>query len=152
MERLAIKEKDKIKQLLDLKSNIKYKTHIETEDINERLDTEKSRVFIEDSLNDRGERKGFPKVGKIIVGIKFWHYQKHIGIITGVTGKEFEYTDLTLSNSNKPIALEWKEEIKEEQRELINKELDLAIGILKKIIEELKEKEKKWKKNLNLVG
>ena len=146
MERLAIKEEEKIKKLLDLKSNLNFKKSIKNSKINEVLTGKGSRIFIEDALFNR-ELAGTPKVGQIIAGIKFWHYQEHIGIITEVTKEKYEYTDLTLSNNSKSIALEWKQEIKEDQIELINKEMDSAIQILESFMKELKEEEEQWKKN-----
>ena len=145
MGKLAINEENKIKKLLDLKSDLNFKKGIKNSKINEVLAEEGSRVFIEDMLFG-GEFAGTPKVGKIIAGIKFWHYQKHIGIITEVTKEEYKYADLTLLNNREKVPLEWKEKIKEEQIELINKELDSAIKILENFLEELEEKENALKK------
>ena len=140
MNGLAQQESYKIEKL----KSLKYHSVMSLMDFNRKLRENNSKIFLQDKLTFREEQDGTPEVGQIIVGIKFWHYQEHIGIITE-TGKEYRYSDLTITNEKKSIPLEWQPDVSQEKIDKINKELDLAIEIAETFVKERKAKEKEWK-------
>ncbi len=148
MERLALNEEEKLKKILDLKTHLNFKQGKKNSKINERLVEKGSRIFTEDDLYNK-DSKGIPTVGQIVVGIKFWHYQRHIGIITKVKGRGFDYADLTESHNQKSIALKWRREVSEEQIKLINRELDLAIEILQNYVEESERQKREMEEKIS---
>lgn len=139
MNRLAQQEHQKIEKL----KSLKYHSVMSLMDFNRKLRENNSKIFLQDKLTFREEPEGTPEVGQIIVGIQFWHYQEHIGIITD-TGKEYGYSNLTITNENKAIALAWQPDISQEKIDKINKELDMAIEIAETFVKERKAKEKEW--------
>ena len=138
MSKLAQQESQKIEKL----KSLKYHSVMSLMDFNRKLRENNSKIFLQDKLTFR-EPEGTPEVGQIIVGIQFWHYQEHIGIITD-TGKEYGYSNLTITNERKAIALEWQTDVSQEKIDKINKELDLAIEIAEPLVKERKAKEKEW--------
>lgn len=141
MGQIAILENDKIKRIISLK----HHSSMSLSFFNDKLREKGSKVFLQDKLNlsERG-REGIPEVGQIIIGVQFWHYQTHIGIITD-TVEDYKYTNLTVTNDKKGVPLEWNYDVSPEKIDKINKELDLAIEIAESFVKERKDKEKEWK-------
>ena len=141
MGQIAILENCKIEKIISLK----HHSSMSISFFNDKLREKGSKVFLQDKLNlsERG-REGIPEVGQIIIGVQFWHYQTHIGIITDAT-KNYQYTNLTVTNNKKGVPLEWNYDVSPEKINKINKELDLAIEIAESFVKERKDKEKEWK-------
>ena len=141
MGQIAILENCKIEKIISLK----HHSSMSISFFNDKLREKGSKVFLQDKLNlsERG-REGIPEVGQIIIGVQFWYYQTHIGIITDAT-KNYQYTNLTVTNNKKGVPLEWNYDVSPEKINKINKELDLAIEIAESFVKERKDKEKEWK-------
>ena len=141
MGQIAMLENDKIKRIISLKHHSSMSLSL----FNDKLREKGSKVFLQDKLNlsERG-REGTPEVGQIIIGVQFWHYQTHIGVITDIK-EDYQYTNLTVTNDKKGVPLEWNYDVPPEKIDKINRELDLAIEIAESFVKKRKDKEKELK-------